>query len=374
MLRNYATRRSADAAPLVCELLGLLDGWRSVDEVADRYPAIPRRLIARLLAELERCSLVHRDDRGPSAAERAMDGFGSWNPAAGFFHTATRDVPFLDPREAERRLRRQARHHPMPPAVKRYRGAPAIPLPRPALPASAGGLARVLRERRTWRRFARRPVALADLATLLGLALGVQYWVDIPGQGRITLRTAPSGGARHPIEAYVLAWNISGLPQGLYHYAADRHALELLTRRRGRERVRAYLPKSPAFRRAAALVLFTAVFPRLQWRYPYARAYRAALVEAGHVCQTFCLVATALGLAPFSAMGLADSVVERDLGLDGVSEAVLYAAGVGARPAVDWAPLARGRLERHPNPALLPRRLESAPGPADEPEAPVTRR
>ncbi|HWP99766.1 MAG TPA: SagB family peptide dehydrogenase [Vicinamibacterales bacterium] len=359
VLRNYAMRRSAEATPLVCELLGFLEDWRSLDELARLCPAVPQRLLGRLLTELERRTLVHREDRGPSAAERAMDAFGSWNPAAGFFHTATRDVPFLDPREAERRLRRRARHEPMPPPVKRCRGAPLIPLRPPALPDAAHSLARVLRERRTWRRFATRPIALDDLATLLGLACGVQYWIDVPGQGRITLRTSPSGGARHPIEAYVLAWNVAGLPKGLYHYAADRHALERLRRGLGRERVRSYLPKSPAFRRAAALVLFTAVFPRLLWRYPYARAYRAALVEAGHVVQTFCLVATALGLAPFSVMGLADSVIERDLGVDGVTEAVLYAAGVGARPAVDWAPLARGRLQRRPNPAL---QSTTAPG------------
>ena len=31
-------------------------------------------------------------------------------------------------------------------------------------------------------------------------------------------------------------------------------------------------------------------------------------------------------------MALADSVVERDAGLDGISEVALYAAGVGTRP------------------------------------------
>jgi nitroreductase len=83
----------------------------------------------------------------------------------------------------------------------------------------------------------------------------------------------------------------------------------------------------------------TAVFDRVQWRYPYARAYRAVLAESGHLCQTFCLVATWLGLAPFCTMALADSRIERDLKIDGVSESVIYAAGVGARPKdVDWAP------------------------------------
>ena len=84
-------------------------------------------------------------------------------------------------------------------------------------------------------------------------------------------------------------------------------------------------------------------------RFP--RAYRSVLTEAGHLCQTFCLVATWLGLAPFCTLALADSRIERDLGLDGRTESVLYAAGVGSRsPGVDWAPTPKGspRLRRIP--------------------------
>ena len=74
------------------------------------------------------------------------------------------------------------------------------------------------------------------------------------------------------------------------------------------------------------------------------------LLEAGHVCQTFCLAATWLGLAPFCSMALADAAIEKALGLDGVSESVLYAAGVGRRPA-----LAAGVL-----PGMLPPRARRA--------------
>ena len=91
----------------------------------------------------------------------------------------------------------------------------------------------------------------------------------------------------------------------------------------------------------------TAVFARQMWRYPYARAYRAVLLDAGHLCQTFCLLATARKLAPFCTMALADSVIERDLEIDGVQEAVIYAAGVGCRPAGGWkAGLPRRRQRR----------------------------
>jgi len=52
-------------------------------------------------------------------------------------------------------------------------------------------------------------------------------------------------------------------------------------------------------------------------------------------------------------MGLADSLIEQDLGLDGISESVLYAAGVGRPPrGSTWAPLGprtRGNLRARPN-------------------------
>jgi SagB-type dehydrogenase family enzyme len=109
-----------------------------------------------------------------------------------------------------------------------------------------------------------------------------------------------------------------------------------------------YVPHQTWYRPAAALVLMTAVFARAQWRYPYSRAYRSVLFEAGHHCQNFLLLATSLGLAPFCTGALADSRIEADLGVDGASEAVLYACGVGARPAgVEWGPW--------PDPASTPK-------------------
>ena len=66
------------------------------------------------------------------------------------------------------------------------------------------------------------------------------------------------------------------------------------------------LPTQWWYRDAGGLVLLTAVFERTRWRYEGPRAYRAVLIEAGHVCQTFCLTATWLGLAPFCSMALAD--------------------------------------------------------------------
>ena len=194
-------------------------------------------------------------------------------------------------------------------------------------------------DRRTWRRFDSRPVTLADLATLLDLTFGVRMHGTAYDGHRLVYTTSPSGGACHPCEAYVLALRVDGLQRGLYHYACDTHRLNVLktgaTRRDGAK----YIPTQWWYESAAAIVFMTAVFPRVQWRYQSPRTYRSVLLGAGHQCQTFCLVATWLGLAPFCTHLVADSRLEQDLGIDGVSESFIYAAGVGTRPpGVDWAP------------------------------------
>jgi SagB-type dehydrogenase family enzyme len=230
----------------------------------------------------------------------------------------------------------------MPRIGKRYRGAATIALPPPS---TDGEFPQVLRERRTWRQFASAPMTLEALGTLLGLSCAIQYWVTIKGIGRLVLKPYPSGGAQHPLEVYVLARRVTALAPGLYHYAADVHRLERLRRGASARQIARYVPNQAWYGAASALVLITAVFPRTQWKYRMPRAYKVVLAEAGHLCQNICLTATWLGLAPFCTMALADSAIERDLGIDGVTEGILYAAGVGTRPkGVDWAPSPTGRL------------------------------
>ncbi len=242
---------------------------------------------------------------------------------------------------------------PMPAPVKRYPNATHFALP---APQHIGEFPQVLLARRTWRRFSPRPVELSALSTLLGLSFGVRWWVDLPRLGRVALKTSPSGGARHPIETYVLARRVANLPPGLYHYAADKHCLERLKRGASSSQLARYLAGQKWYGRAAALVLMAGAFGRPQWKYQSPRAYRAVLIDAGHLCQTFCLVATWLGLAPFCSMALADSRIEADLGIDGVAESVLYAAGVGMPPRnTKWAPWPNHVREgtRHPNLAFV---------------------
>ena len=154
----------------------------------------------------------------------------------------------------------------------------------------------------------------------------------------------------------MLARLVDGLEPGLYHYRADDQALELVRKGATSATIQRYIPGQWWYDSAAAVFLMTAVFARTQFRYRFPRAYRSVLLEAGHVCQTFCLVATWLGLAPFCTGRFADAYVERQLRIDGVTESFVYGAGVGSRPpGVAWAPWALDGSVEHP---MLGRRVD----------------
>jgi SagB-type dehydrogenase family enzyme len=335
VFENYATGKGATAAPIATEVLNFFSRWLPAEAVFRHLPQYSPSSLRAAINQLLRHSLLQRSDRKLQPLERAMPAWKDWNPAAGFFHFTGRDLPFeADLVSIGRYMEGLTHEKPMPVPVKHYPRATQTLLPPPQV---EGEFTRVLTARRTWRRFAVGKLALADLATLLGLTWGVREWVAVPPLGRFAVKTSPSGGALHPIEAYVVARDVQGIAPGVYHYDATRHRLELLRRGMTRDRMSDYVIGQKWFSEAAAFVFMTAVFTRTQWKYRYPRAYRVVLAEAGHLCQTFCLLATWLGLAPFCTMAMADSKIDRDLGIDGVTEGVLYVAGVGKRPeGVDW--------------------------------------
>jgi SagB-type dehydrogenase family enzyme len=336
IFHNFATGRRIAADPAVAEVLHVFDDWRTLDAVIRALPRFTAASLKTAVASLTQRTFLERSDRPRDPREIAMRAWDSWNPAAGLLHFSTKDA---DVAAGELRagafLRRRLREQPPPSPAKPFKRKGAVRLPAAALDDD---LARALRARRTWRRFANRPIGLGDVATLLGLTFGVQGWLDLGVLGRAPLKTSPSGGARHPIEAYVLARRVRGLPAGLYYYAPAAHRLAPVRPEATGATIEQYLPGQWWYRDASVLVLLTAIFARTEWQYPYPRSYRAVLLEAGHLCQTFCLVATALGLAPFCSDALADTRIERDLAIDGIGESVLYAAGAGVRRKGKWSP------------------------------------
>lgn len=327
-----SARRSTGvpASVLVLDILDRLDSWTDVDALPAMLE-LPDAALSVLLDGLLAHDLVEVDVSGSAAPARPAGPWAAWSPTAHLFHLATRDVTFAR-REASAPLPESG---PRPPAVIASRTGMSVPLPSPTLGDET--LRGALRERRTHRRFAVGTIDARALGTLLGVTFGVQAWAQTE-EGPLALKTSPSGGARHSLEAYIWSRHIEGLPAGLYHYRPADHALTRLEQPPELGPVTRWLPLQVGYEGASVVVVLASVLARVAWRYRSARAYRVVLIEAGHLAQTFCLTATALGLAPFCTGALADSVIEGDLGLDGLDQPVMYAVGAGRVAPGDWQP------------------------------------
>jgi SagB-type dehydrogenase family enzyme len=334
IITNYRTRAAVTATPVTILLLNLLSEWSSPTQVARLLPRFKPRTVFSTMRQLLRCGLLVQKDTAAAAEDQALHKtWSAWLPHAGCFHFSTKDVPYESrPRELLKIERRMLQANPQPPFYKNYRGSLKLHLQQPN-PESE--FAQILMRRRTHRQFSRKELPLQALSNLLFYTWGVTGFLQLSILGELPLKTSPSAGARHPIEVYVLGMRIKGVRPGLYHYQPRTHCLEKL---RGLKdapiRAARFCVGQRWAKEAAALFIMTAVFSRAMWKYPTSRAYRTVLLDAGHVCQTFCLVATWLGLAPFCTMALRDSLIEKELRIDGFAESVIYIAGVGM-PARD---------------------------------------
>lgn len=326
VIENYRTHVSVTADPLVAEILDFFGGWRRPEELIREMPQYSTGSLRAALRQLIACSFLLKESTSEAQQDAHLEKtWASWLPH-GSFHFATKDVPFMWGRSREKLLRRYLKESRQPPFFKTYRNLPRVRLPRHSL--QAGEFLRVLMARRTHREFSSESLPLSLVSQLLFYTWGVMSYLSTPF-GRLARKTSPSGGARHPNEVYLAALKVSGLPPGLYHYNTRSHSLECLHKGPMQDQAVRYCAGNVLVKDAAALFLMTAVFSRSMWKYRFARAYRVVLLDAGHLCQTFCLTATWLGLAPFCTAALNDSLIEKDLGLDGTVESVLYAAAAG---------------------------------------------
>jgi len=138
-------------------------------------------------------------------------------------------------------------------------------------------------------------------------------------------RTYPSGGARFPVELYLIAFNIAGLEQGAYHYNISKESLELLWETNLRTSQRALI--SPYLETPAATIIFTTVLARSEVKYGL-RAYPYSLIEAGHMGQNIHLKCAELGIGCCSVSGFVDDTVTNILDLT-EDEIPIYSISLG---------------------------------------------
>jgi SagB-type dehydrogenase family enzyme len=193
--------------------------------------------------------------------------------------------------------------------------AEAFKLPRPA---TTGGmaLAEALKNRRTVRHFASRPLELEQIAQLLWEGDGTS---DPRG-----LRTAPSAGATYPLDLYLVVGErgMTGLAAGVYHYEVASHALMPLSKGDLRAAAARACLHQAWMAEAPVMMVITGEYRRCTNRYGQ-RGIRYTDMEAGNVSQNLFLAAEALGLGAGIVGAFDDKTLALALNLPAAHEPLL---------------------------------------------------
>ncbi|HEX9910035.1 MAG TPA: SagB/ThcOx family dehydrogenase, partial [Desulfatiglandales bacterium] len=208
-----------------------------------------------------------------------------------------------------------------PKAIKEYLGITSLSLPR-ELQIPKGKLSAILKEPEV--RTVTGEFDIKTLSLLLLLSYTHTARARSP-EGDFFFRSAASAGALYPTEIYVASHDVSGVDDGLYHFAMQNHSLDPL--RKGDV-------SGVVHREESHLTFFlTAIFFRSAWKYR-ARAYRYHLLDTGHVAENLLLALKASKL-PFSVTyDFDDGEVNRLLGLDDQKEVALAIIDVPGRKGI----------------------------------------
>jgi SagB-type dehydrogenase family enzyme len=282
--------------------------------------------------------LIHKDDDIADFESNASSWYDyNWVDAVDFY-AHTRNYPYVDYSEwqafatDQNRMEEYAEEEPVPPVYKTYANADRVELPDPDGSEYAGfddlnDISMLDPDLD-----ANRPDVEA-LSRLLYYVFGERGTITFEQQGTFLRRTSPSGGARHPTEAYVAAVDVDGLDPGFYHYSVKEHALEKLDTRSVEHALDSAVyelnvDNVPGFEISCVLFLGS-VLERSMWRYRESRTYRIILNDVGHLLETLKFVCLAEDLYTYFGHGFDESEMEDILGLDGLEEPLFMHATVG---------------------------------------------
>ena len=177
-----------------------------------------------------------------------------------------------------------------------------IKLPEPKK-AGIVTIEQTLETRRSLRNYQDKPLTLLEIGQLLWAAQG------ITGKDEFH-RTAPSAGAKCPLEIYIAAGNITKLPAGIYKYDNKTHSLEEIVLGDKREELCTAAHSQKQVKNAPVVIIFAAVFERTTDKYGQ-RGRQYVYTDLGHSAQNVCLQATSLGLGVVPMGAFDDSHIRK---------------------------------------------------------------
>ena len=183
-----------------------------------------------------------------------------------------------------------------------------------------------IKDRKSNRSFKNESISLQELSFLLWATQGVKEKLQ---NGKVTLRTVPSGGARHPFETYLAVNNVENLSSGVYRYQPLEHSLVFLFNLENQTADLTVAALGQSFVGESAVTFIWSAIPyRTEWRYT-TESKKIILQDSGHLCQNLYVACEALGLGTCAIGAYNQELFDDLLKLDGKDEFTVYVAPVG---------------------------------------------
>jgi SagB-type dehydrogenase family enzyme len=140
----------------------------------------------------------------------------------------------------------------------------------------------------------------------------------------------PSSGGLQSLELYLVNLVPGWLATGVYHFCRDRHSLAQLSLGCSRERWRSLIPSMDHVSGGSLLWIVVGSGELIAEKYGE-RSQKLLCLEAGHLMQNICLVATTLNACTVPFGGFLERQIARELQLCRTDQ-VLYAGILGKLP------------------------------------------
>ncbi|MDR6981003.1 SagB-type dehydrogenase family enzyme [Streptomyces sp. 3330] len=322
--------------------LSELQEWTSIDAAAERIAALTGVTAAVARPEVDRllaaAILVSDDESGEQrqlfSGKALWDEYG-WGDAFAY-HASTDAIPRIDYRHQDGQrqdvalMREYSSAEAPPPVYMPAVSSRITPLPEPGRTLGVSVTA-ALDELALETAEAAPALDALTLSRILWFGFGQTGTKKLPVTGEHITKTSPSGGSRHPTEAYVFALNVAGLARGVYHYGVKNHELEQLQDGLDEDWVAANIIGVPRWRIAspAALILLTTRVQVSMYRYRESNSYRVLHYDTGHVLETASLVSRMLGQTAFRAFSMNEQAVAGLLGNDRLMNPAMSFMAIG---------------------------------------------
>ena len=212
-----------------------------------------------------------------------------------------------------------------------HKAVATVELPKPVLTGEFS-IEKVLHERRSVRKYTDEPLTLEEVSQLLWSAYGITYTREgLPEFIRGGFKTAPSAGARYPLEIYLVAGNVKGLLPGVYWYVPQGHVIHRLADGDVRSDLMAACLSQKFAGEAPASIVWSAVYERCTEKYGERGRDRYVCMDLGHSAQNVYLQCGSLGLGTCAIGAFTDEDLKKVIGMT-EEEEPLYVMPVGRLP------------------------------------------